>query len=91
MRPRGLNTPLPASQIRGMTREEDRVNPVVCAENHIRVVTDVTADVGRESVLHRRGNAQPGCLPRNLILLELGGGQVYSNPKRDHLVHLEGL
>jgi hypothetical protein len=60
VRPRGLNTPPSASQTPGVTGEEGRFDPAVRAEKHVRGRNrTATVDAGRESVLHRRGNAQP--------------------------------
>jgi hypothetical protein len=60
VRPRGLNTPPSASQTPGVTGEEGRFDPAVRAGTHVRGRNrTATADAGRESVLHRRGNAQP--------------------------------
>ena len=58
--PRGLNTPLSASQTPGVTGEEGRFDPAVRAGKHVQGRNwTATADVPRESVFENRGNAQP--------------------------------
>jgi len=60
MQPCGLNTPPSTLQTPGVSGEEGRFDSAVCAGKYVRGRNrTATVDAGRESVSHRRGNAQP--------------------------------